>query len=87
MAKMAKSSRWGSISSAPSEMGVDISGGRWCGRADEVVVMLKRCVRKREVGEGAERQNCEMEPLGFDFERAVGGGGGYQWGKVVRWRG
>ena len=68
-------------------MGVEISGGKWCGRADEVVVMLKRCVRKREVGEGAESQNCEMEPLGFDFERTVGGGGGEQWGKVVRWRG
>ena len=34
--------------------------------------MLKCCVRKREVGEGAESQNCEMEPLGFDFERTVG---------------
>ena len=49
--------------------------------------MVGRHVRKHEVGEGAESQNCEMEPLGFDFERAVGVGGGDQWGKVVRWRG
>ena len=85
--KMAKSSRWGSISGAPSEMGVDISGGRWCSCADKVVVMARRCIRKREAGEGAEGQNGEIEPLGLDFERAVGNGGRYQWGEVVLSRG
>ena len=54
-AKMAKWSRWGSISRAPSEMGVVISGGRWRGGADEVVVVVVgHCVCKREAGEGAE---------------------------------
>src|ERR1700685_4499418 len=84
--KMAKSSHWGSISGAPSEIGVDISGGRWCSRADKVVVMVRRCIRKREAGEGAEGQNGEIEPLGLDFKRAVGDGGRDQWGEVVRSR-
>ena len=61
-AKMAKWSRWGSISSAPSEMGVVIGGGRWRGGADEVVVVVGRCVCKREAGEGAEGQKIETEP-------------------------
>ena len=66
-----KSSRLGSISGTPSEMGVEISGGRWFGRANEVVVMVRRCVCKHEAGEGGEGQNCEIEPLGFDFEPAI----------------
>ena len=61
-AKIAKLNRWGSISSAPSEMGVEISGGRWCGGADEVVVVVGRCVCKREAGEGAEGQKIETKP-------------------------
>ena len=35
------------------EMGVESGRGRWCGGADEVVVVVGgRCVRKCEVGEG-----------------------------------
>jgi hypothetical protein len=49
--------------------------------------MVRRCICKREAGERAEGQNGEIEPLGLDFERAVGNGGEYEWGEVVRWCG
>jgi len=42
----------GSISGAPSEMGVESGEGRWCDGADEGVVVVGRCIRKREAGEG-----------------------------------
>jgi hypothetical protein len=45
--------------------------------------MVGRHVRKREVEEGAEGQNGVIEPLGLDFGRAVGNGGGERWGEVV----
>ena len=61
-AKIAKSNRWGLILSPPSEIGVEISEGRWCGGADEVVVVVGRCVCKRKVGEGAKGQKIETEP-------------------------
>ena len=54
------------------------------GRVDEVVVMVRRCDRKREVGEGAEGQNGEIKPLGLDFGCAVENEGGDPWGEVVR---
>jgi hypothetical protein len=34
-------------------MGVESGEGRWCNGADEGVVVVVRCVRKREAGEGA----------------------------------
>ena len=34
-------------------MGVESSGGRWCGSANEVVVVAGHCVCKCEAGEGA----------------------------------
>jgi hypothetical protein len=68
-------------------MGVEVSGWRRLGCANEVVVMVRRCVHKREAGEGGEGQNCEIEPLGFDFERAIGNRGRDRWGEVARWRG
>ena len=40
---------------------MDISGERWYGGADEVVVVVGRCVCKREAGEGAEGQKFETE--------------------------
>jgi hypothetical protein len=53
------------------------SGGRsWCGGADEVMVVVGRCVRKCEAGEGAEGPKSEIEPLGLDFRRTIGNGGG-----------
>ena len=55
-AKIAKSNRWGLISSRPSEIGVEISEGRWCGGTDEVVVVVGHCVCKYKVGEGAKGQ-------------------------------
>ena len=58
-----------------SEMGVESSGGRWCSGADEVMVVVRCCVCKCEVGEGAEGPKSEIEPLGLDFRRAVGNGG------------
>jgi hypothetical protein len=85
-AKLAKSSRWGLISRAPLEIGVEIGGGRWFGHVNEVVVMVRRCIRKHEAGEGGEGQNCEIELLGFDLKRAIGNWGRDQWGEVVRWR-
>ena len=33
-------------------MGVESGEGRWCDGADEGVVVVGRCVRKREAGEG-----------------------------------
>ena len=55
-------------------MGVESSGGRWCCGADEVVVVVGRCVRKCEAGEGAEGPKSKIEPLGLDFRRTVGNG-------------
>ena len=78
-AKNPKPSRWGSISGAPSEMGVDISGGRWCSRADKVVMMVRHCICKHNVGEGAKGQNGKIEPLGLNFGHTVGNGGGGRW--------
>jgi hypothetical protein len=57
-------------------MGVESGGGRWCGGADEVVVVVARCVRECEAGEGAEGPESEIEPLGLNFERAIRNGGG-----------
>jgi hypothetical protein len=87
MAKMKKSSRWGSISGALSEMEVDISGVSQWGGADKAAVAVGRCVRKREAGERAEGQKSEIEPLGLDFGRAVRNGHGCRWGEVVQWCG
>jgi hypothetical protein len=39
-------------------MGVDSSEGRWCKGADEGVVVVGRCVRKCEAGEGV----CAKRP-------------------------
>ena len=36
----------------PSEMGVESGEGRWCDGVDEGVVVVGRCVCKREAGEG-----------------------------------
>jgi hypothetical protein len=71
---------------AKSEMGVEGGGGRRFGRANEVVVVEGRYIGKREAGEGAEGQNGEIEPLGLDFEGAIGNGGGGQWVEAVRLR-
>jgi hypothetical protein len=57
-------------------MGVESGKERWCGGADEVLVVVGRCIRKCEAGEGAEGPKSEIEPLGLDFGRAVGNGGG-----------
>ena len=38
---------------------------------------------KREAGEGGWGQKPQTEPLGLDFGRAVGNGGGERWGEVV----
>jgi hypothetical protein len=50
--KIAKSSRRGSISDAPSETGSEISVGVWCGGVDELVAVVGHCVCKREAGGG-----------------------------------
>ena len=64
MAKIKKSSRWGSISGALLEVEVDISGVRQWGGADEVAVAAGCCVRKRETGERAEGQNPKSSRSG-----------------------
>jgi len=66
-AKNPKPSHWGSISGTPSEMGVESGRGRWCSGADEVVVVVGRCVCKCEAGEGAEGQKYKIKPLGLDL--------------------
>jgi hypothetical protein len=80
---MVKLSCWGSISGAPLKMGVEISGGRWCSGADEVVVvvMVGCCICKHAVGEGVEGQNCKIKLLGLNFKRAIGNVHGDQWGR------
>jgi hypothetical protein len=50
-AKNPKPSHWGSISGALSEIGMESGERRWCGGADEAVVAMGRCVRKREARE------------------------------------
>ena len=55
-------------------MGVESSGGRWCGGADEVVVVVGRCVHKCEA-RGAEGPKFEIKPLGLDFRCAIKNGG------------
>ena len=61
-AKIVKLNHWGSISSPPLEIGVEISEGRWCGGADEVVEVVGRCICKCKVGEGAKGQKIETKP-------------------------
>ena len=61
-AKIAKLNCWGSILSAPLEIGVKISEGRWYGGAGEVVVVVGLCICKCEAGEGAKGQKIETEP-------------------------
>jgi len=63
-------------------MGVESGRGRWCSGADEVVVVVGRCVCKCEAGEGAEGQKYKIKPLGSIWAhcqkwrwRAVRGGG------------
>ena len=77
-AKNPKSSHWGSISGAPSEIGVESSEGRWCNGVDEGVVMVVRCVRKREAGEGAwakkPKPSCRGSISGAPYEIAKGDG-------------
>ena len=52
-AKSHETERDGSISGAPCPTAVEGNGGRWCGCAVEVVVVVGLCVRKREAGGGA----------------------------------
>src|ERR1700734_3878497 len=66
----------GSISGAPSEVGVGSSGGRWCDGADEVVVVVGRCVPKREAGEGTEGQKSRNRAIVAPFQAALGREGG-----------
>ena len=56
-------------------MGVESCGGRWCGGADEVVVVVGRCVCKCEAGEGAEGQKSKIKPLRLNFRCTIGNGG------------
>ena len=51
-AKSRGSKRNGSIWGAPWQMAVEDDGGRWCGCAVEVVVVVGLCIRKREAGGG-----------------------------------
>ena len=71
-AKNPKSRRLSSISGAPSEMGVGSSGGRWCDGADEVVVVVGRCICKREAREGAEGQKSRNRAIMAQFRAALG---------------
>ena len=71
-AKNPKLRRLGSISGAPSEVGVGSSGGRWCDGADEVVVVVGRGVRKREAGEGTEGQKSRNRAIVARFRAALG---------------
>jgi len=70
-------------------MGVESSGGRWCGGANEVVVVVGCCVCKCEAGEGAEGQKSEIEPLGLisgmpsEMGMESGEGKWYVW---MRWQ-
>ena len=60
--KNAKLNHSGSISGAPSEVGVGSSEERCRNGAGEVVVVVRCCVRKHEAGEAAEGQKIETEP-------------------------
>ena len=82
-----KSSRLGSIAGTPSETGVEISGGRWWGGVDEVVVAVGCCVCKQEGGEQCEGQKSKIEPLGLNFGCAVGNIDKCWWGEAVWWHG
>ena len=55
--------RWqSSVSGAPIEMAADGDEWRWCGDADEVVVVVVgRCIRKREARGGLGAENHETE--------------------------
>jgi hypothetical protein len=66
---------------------VESSIGRWCGGADEVVVVVRYCICKCKAGEGAEGPKSEIEPLGLNFRHAVENGDGEWWGEVVQWCG
>ena len=51
----------------PLEMGVESGRGRWCGSANEVVVVVGHCVWKCEAREGTEGEKSEIEPQGLDL--------------------
>ena len=51
-AKNPKSSHWGLILGAPSEIGMESGEKKWCSGADEAVVAMGRCVRKCKAREG-----------------------------------
>jgi hypothetical protein len=60
-------------------MGVESGEGRWCNGVDEgVVVVVGRCIRKREVGEGAWAKKPKLSRhgsiLGAPYKMAKGDG-------------
>jgi hypothetical protein len=77
-----KNERGSLVLGAPCETVVDCDGGRWWCGADEVVVVVGCCVRKREAEEGLGAKNHEMNTIArFRVRRAkrwrrtmVGGG-------------
>ena len=71
-AKNPKSSHWGSIAGAPSEVTVEGDAGMsWGGTND--VAMVRSWNARLVNGWG---QKIEIEPLGLNFGRAVGSGSG-----------
>jgi hypothetical protein len=60
-AKNLKSSCQGPILGALLEMGVGCSAGRCGNGTDEVVMVVRHCIRKHKAGEGAEGQKIESK--------------------------
>jgi hypothetical protein len=60
--KNTKSNHLGLISGAPSKVGAGSSAERCGNGVDEVVVVVWRCIRKREAGEAAEGPKIETKP-------------------------
>jgi hypothetical protein len=65
------------------EVGVD--GGRWCGGAYEVLVVMRLSNWKRKAGRRVFGQKPETEPLGLDFGHASGNGCREWWKEMVGW--
>ena len=83
-AKSHETERDGSISGAPCPTAVEGDGGRWCGCAVEVVVVVGLCVRTCKAGGGTGGQIPQIRAQRLNWGCAVSNGGGGRWGEVVR---
>ena len=80
-----KPSCHGSVLGPPCETVVEGDGGRWCGGAYEVLVVMCLSDWKHQAGGRVLGQKPKTKPLGYDFGHAFKNSGGEWWEKMVGW--